>query len=231
MRLRLTPARRRGTEILDDPATSDEVRARSMRDVTRSNALFGGTRVATRAFAAFVSTLPKSAVLLDVGTGLGDVPATLVRDASRAGVSLKALGLERSIDLARRARERLAGCCVADACRIPLRDDAVDVVCCSQLLHHFRDDDARTLIAELQRVSRGWVIVAELRRSWLAAGGFWAASTGLRFHPVTRHDGVTSVLRGFTPRELTALVQSATGVTPTVRMGVFWRISAVWRKR
>jgi ubiquinone/menaquinone biosynthesis C-methylase UbiE len=122
------------------------------------------------------------------------------------------------------------GVVVGDALRLPLGDDSVDVVLCSQLLHHFVEADARRLIAELQRVSVGWVVINDLRRSWVAAGGFWLASVALRFHPVTRHDGVTSVLRGFTASELAALVYDAAGARPDVRRAPFWRLSASWSK-
>jgi hypothetical protein len=74
------------------------------------------------------------------------------------------------------------------------------------------------------------VVIADIRRSWLAAGGFWIASTALRFHPVTRHDGVVSVLRGFTTRELATLIQRAVGVDARIEQGLFWRLSAVWPK-
>ena len=62
------------------------------------------------------------------------------------------------------------------------------------------------------------------------AAGFWIASTALRFHPVTRHDGVVSVLRGFTTAELRALVRAATGTVPRLRRALFWRLTAIWWK-
>ena len=40
----LVPSRRRGSEILDDPATDPAVRERSLHDVRRSNVLLGGLR-------------------------------------------------------------------------------------------------------------------------------------------------------------------------------------------
>ena len=83
-------------------------------------------------------------------------------------------------------------------------------------------------IAELHRVSKRWVIISDLRRSWLAAGGWWLASVALGFHSVSRHDGVTSVLRGFTAGELAALVHETTGATAEVRHGPFWRLNARW---
>lgn len=224
----LTPARRRGVEILDDPTTPREIRHRTMLDVTRSNTLFGGTRMVMAALRSVLPLLPKNALLLDVGTGLGDIPASAIREARRAKVSLKTIGLDVTESPLRTARSRLASVVVGDALRLPFADGAVDVVTCSQVLHHFLDGDARRVIAELHRVSRGHVVISDLQRSWFAAAGFWLASVGLRFHRVTRHDGVTSVLRGFTGDELARMVHEVTGTKPTMRRGMFWRVSATW---
>ena len=230
-RLSPTPARRRGVEILDDPRTPPDVRARSMEDIGRANALFGGKRAATRALRGVLAALPREAVLLDVGTGLGDIPAAAVTQARDSGVALSVVVVDIVESLVRAATPRVGAGAVADVSTLPFADDSVDVVTCSQLLHHFTDADARHVIGELHRVSRGWVVVSDLQRSWIAAGGFWIASRGLRFHSVTRRDGVASVLRGFTDGELSSLVLSATGVAPVVRHAAFWRLSAVWSKR
>ena len=141
---------------------------------------------------------------------------------------LIAIGVDVSHLLLRAAGGPLDAAVAGDALRLPVRDRCVDLVLCSQLLHHFETPDALRVIAELHRVSRGWVIVADLGRSWMAAAGFWLAASALRFHPVTRADGVTSVLRGFTGEELQELVRHATGQLPHVRHGRFWRLSATW---
>jgi hypothetical protein len=72
------------------------------------------------------------------------------------------------------------------------------------------------------------VVVSDLRRSWVAAAGFWLASFPLRFHKVTRHDGVLSVLRGYTARELSSAVFEAVGVRPTVHRRMGFRITTSW---
>jgi hypothetical protein len=102
------------------------------------------------------------------------------------------------------------------------------VVTCSQVLHHFRDEEIPIVLAELHRVARRAVIVSDLRRSWLAASGFWLATWPLRFHPVSRHDGLTSVLRGFSPAELASHVSLATGRAAAVRRHLGYRITATW---
>jgi SAM-dependent methyltransferase len=222
-----TPARRRGVEILDDPSIAPDVRQRSIDDVVRSNRLFGGLRAAVRAFQQVLPSLGASATLLDVGTGLGDIPAHTVRAAREAGCALTVIGVDGAASLLGACSNHLAPVC-ADAMTLPFRDSAFDVVMCSQLLHHFADADAERLVREMNRVARRAVIVSDLRRSWLAACGFWLASWPLRFHRVTRHDGVVSVLRGFTAADLTLFVRNAAGVQPTVEHWLGFRLTARW---
>jgi len=116
-----------------------------------------------------------------------------------------------------------------DVLALPFADGAVDVVTCSQLLHHFTDDDAVRALRELSRVARVAVVVGDLRRSWLAASLFWLVSWPLGFHRVTRHDGTLSVLRGFTADELRAMAERAGVPRPEVRRSLGWRLAATWR--
>jgi SAM-dependent methyltransferase len=224
----LTPRRRHGREYLDDPVIGSRVAERSMGDVARSNALFGGAH-AVLAELDDLFRLPLSSFsLLDVGTGLGDIPARIRSRAARRGVTVCTMGLDTSEALALAAHDAALPVLRADARRLPIADRAFDVVLCSQLLHHFRGDDGSILLRELDRVARRRVVVSDIRRSWVAAAGIWLASWPLRFHPVSRHDGVVSVLRGFTLEELAAVVRAAVGVTPRVRRHRGFRVTASW---
>lgn len=227
----LTGARRRGTEYLDDPDVDDLLRARSLADVAHANRFFGGTRAAVKELANALAPLQgdgRRASMLDVGTGLGDIPARAREAAQRVGVTLTAIGVDSALSLAAASRAGVDHAVCADARMLPLSDGAVDLVLCSQLLHHFERADAVRLLRELDRVARTHVVVSDIRRSYVAAAGLWLASFLLRFHPVSRHDGVVSVLRGFTPGELSTLVQEAIGRRPAVRRHRGWRVTASW---
>ena len=224
----LTPPRCRGVEILDDPSIDPALRARSLGDVTRSNRLLGGLRAALVEVRAARRGVVGPLTLLDVGTGLADIPHQAAAEARRAGGSLTAIAVDGAASLLAAARDRVAYAVCANGLALPFRDGSVDVVMCSQLMHHFDDAGARRLIRELNRVARHAVIVADLRRSWIAAAGFWALSFPLGFHRITRHDGVVSVLRGFTTAELAGLVSAETGATPIVRRRLGFRITVRW---
>lgn len=224
----LVPRRRREREILDDPATDPAVRERSLRDVRRSNTLLGGTRAVLAALSRLLPSLHVETTLLDVGTGLADIPRAARSRAQRRGVTLTTFGVDAAESLLRASDGTLDGSVCADVRRLPFGDASVDVVTCSQLLHHFEDVEIPPVLRELDRVARGHVIVSDLRRNWIAACGFWLVSWPLGFHRVTRHDGCLSVLRGFTAEELSRHVLAATGRRAEVRRHLGFRLTVTW---
>lgn len=221
------PARRRGHEILDDASVDTKTRIESIADVTWANRLFGGRRAAVLAVEAAMESTPLT--VLDVGTGLADIPAEIAARASRRGARITTIGLDERADLLVAARARANHMICASVRALPFRSGSIDIVLCSQLLHHFEAADLASVITELNRVARQRVVIADLRRSRFAAAGFWLASFPLRFHPVTRHDGVVSVFRGFTAAELRAAIWRAVGVAPAVRQRAGFRLTASWK--
>lgn len=224
------PARRRGVEILDQDVPA-EIRRRSHRDIALANSLFGGVRAVRAEVEPLLGAGVRELSMLDVGTGTGDIPARLASLAGRRGVQLRVIGLDDHRELVDATREHPIVPVCASALALPFADASVDVVCCSQTLHHFDEPDARALIREMHRVARRRVIIADLRRSRVAAAALWGVSFPLGFHPVSRHDGVVSIFRGYTTDELRALVAEAVGVTPRVRRRAAFRLTASWSPR
>ena len=74
-----------GTELLDDPRADPAAVRRQLRDIARLNALFGGTRAVVKALEPLFKAGKKEGgrgtsmtwTLLDVGTGLGDIPRAI----------------------------------------------------------------------------------------------------------------------------------------------------------
>ncbi|MEP7344977.1 MAG: methyltransferase domain-containing protein [Gemmatimonadaceae bacterium] len=226
----LTPSRQRGIEHLDAPDVDPGVRRRSHRDIQLSNVLFGAIRALLAEFERVLPALPKEATLLDVGTGVGDIPARATKAARRHGVELTAVGLDCVPELVATSTHRIPMGVCANALELPFADHCIDVVCCSQVLHHFEEPEAITMLREMHRVARHYVIVSDLRRSWLAVAGLWGVSFPLGFHPVSRHDGVVSILRGFTTGELRTMVRRAVGAEADVRSRIGFRVTATWAR-
>lgn len=225
-----TPTRRRGHEILDDPASDPVLAERSLRDVALANLLFGGRQAILREVREVLSHIPAGSPLhlLDIGTGMGDIPRAAQRVAARDHRQLSTIGLELAPALAHVARRVCTHAVAGNALALPFADASIDIVTCSQVLHHFEDHTAECLLRECTRVARRAVIVGDLRRSWLAVAGLWSSSFVLGFHPVSRHDGVVSILRGYTRTELSTLIARATGHRAAVRHALGWRVTATW---
>jgi 2-polyprenyl-3-methyl-5-hydroxy-6-metoxy-1,4-benzoquinol methylase len=223
----LTPARRRGVEWLDIDRDAT-LQRRSHRDIALANRLFGGTHAVQAELAPYLRQRGSSASLLDVGTGTGDIPDRLRKVAASRQVALQVVGVDGRLELVKATREwPVPGVC-ADALALPFAARSFDFCLASQVLHHFTHEEAIQLVREMHRVARRRVVIADLRRSWVAAAGLWLVSFPLGFHRVSRHDGVVSILRGFEASELRELVRQAVGVVPDVRRRMGWRVTASW---
>jgi hypothetical protein len=228
-----------GTELLDDPRADPRAVRRELRDIARLNGLFGGTRAVVRELETIFEKGKREAgrgksatwTLLDVGTGLGDIPRAAAAAARRRGITLRLIGVELNRAAAAAAREMdgvdQLKLILADGGALPLRPRSVDIVIVSQVLHHLPRDVAVRWIATFGSLARRAVILADLRRSRVAMLALWFASYPLGFSGVTRHDGIVSLRRGYTRREFNEmLVEAAVG--PVARRRPGFRIVAAW---
>ncbi len=219
-----------GVEALDTPTLDQETTRATLADIATANLLFGGQSAVGWGVDQLLdgSTMPPALTVLDVGAGLGDVLIHLQHRLEREAVRVRALALDWHRTAARLSAARGLPSVTADALALPLADKAVDIVIASQLLHHFSRHAARNVIRELDRVARLGVVVADIRRTFVARWGIWFAAVLLGFHRVSRRDGVLSVRRGFTLPELAALIEEA-GVSADVRRRPGFRLVAHWR--
>jgi SAM-dependent methyltransferase len=221
--------RRLGAELLDDPGASASAVETSLRNIARANRWFGGTAALCWGLGRVLRDIPPGTrlTLLDIGSGLGDVPRAATAWAARRGVRLAAVGLERHPGAARLAAARGLPTMVGCAGAPPVSEKSVDIVSVCMVAHHFEPESVVELFRTCDRLARHAVIVADLRRAGLAVAAFRCGARLLRFDPVTTVDGVTSIRRGFTPSELGRLLARAS-VAGTVARRPGWRLVATW---
>lgn len=221
-----------GEELLDDPEANPAAVAESLRNIARANRWFGGAAAVRY---GLQQTLGReragtTLTLLDLGTGLGDLPGAAVRWGVTRGIHLRPIGIEVNRIAAGLACRGGVPTALACAGAPPVRDKSVDVVLVSQVAHHLTGASVVHLLRTCDRLARRAVIVADLRRNRLAGPAFWCGARLLRFDGVTVADGLTSIRRGFSRRELLGLMAQA-GIVGRVDQRLGFRLVATWAPR
>ena len=202
-------------ELLDERAGSAAEEAEAYRLLEQVNLRLGGYGATFRALAGLFDSWPEDAPLdfVDIAGGDGAFADKLVRWARDRGRPAHALVVDLNPVALDVARARPAVRVVrADALRLPLADGSADCVHCAAFFHHLGVDQARALLVEMCRVSRGVVVVNDLVRSWVATGAIWALARLLTDNRLVQYDGPLSVRKSFVPDELRSLAH-AVGTT------------------
>lgn len=218
-----------GAELLDDPSANPAVVARSLRNIGRANWWFGGAAAVRFGLARTLAGVPRGTTLslLDLGTGLGDLPQVAARWGAARGIRMVPVGLELSRVAATLASAGGLPTALACAGAPPIRDKSVDVVLVSQVAHHLTSASVVDLLQTCDRLARRAAIVADLRRSAVARPAFWCGARLLAFDPVTIADGITSIRRGFSLPEMRSLMVLA-GLDGRVDRRPGFRLVATW---
>jgi 2-polyprenyl-3-methyl-5-hydroxy-6-metoxy-1,4-benzoquinol methylase len=206
------PARRESLELLDRPEAVLADLPQNLRDIRLLNRWLGGAAIATRSVFSLLGP-KKHATLLDVATGSADIPVALLNAAGRDGKSLDITALDISPPVLEQARdvigEKQVRIVRGDARALPWPDSTFEIVLCCLALHHFEPVEATSVLSEMWRVSRYGIAVVDLRRSYAAYACTWLVTRVLVRNRITRHDGPLSVLRAYTPQELSGLARDA----------------------
>jgi 2-polyprenyl-3-methyl-5-hydroxy-6-metoxy-1,4-benzoquinol methylase len=221
-----------GEELLDDPSADPAAVATSLRNIGRANRWFGGATAVRFGLARTLAGVPPGTTLrlLDLGTGLGDLPQVAVRWARSRGIRIVPIGLELNRVAATLAAGGGVPTALACAGAPPVRDKSVDVVLVSQVAHHLTRASVVELLRTCNRLARRAVIVADLRRSPIAPTIFWCGARAFGFDPVTVADGMTSIRRGFSRDEMRSLMARA-GIEGRVYRRPGFRLVATWLPR
>lgn len=194
----LTPKRIDEPELLDEHDAPRDRMERSLRDLRRFNSLYGGSSVYRRLLRR-VTPPPKS--ILDIATGTADSIESV--PGFRVGVDFK---IDHLLYMRNGSQVHRV---VADALRLPFRDNAFDVVTSAHFFHHLTPDENRRMLRDALRIGRRGVIVNDTRRHYIPY--LFVRLLGLLrlVGPITRNDAPASVLRGYTIDEVRAIAKDA----------------------
>lgn len=199
----------------------------ALADLRRINRLFGGFSSMT----TILERVARSAGLrrlsfLDVAGGSGEVAAEACERLRHRGIELEAVVMDRAPS---HLRPRLPGV-AGDACALPFRDGAFDVVGSNLFVHHLDPEAIRVFAQEALRVSRLALVVNDLRRSALHLALVYAGLPLFR-SPMTHQDAPASVRAAFTIDEMCAILRGTSAARLETSTHYLYRMGVIAWKR
>jgi ubiquinone/menaquinone biosynthesis C-methylase UbiE len=177
----------------------------------------------------------RSGVLLDVGTGPGNIPRKLLRRSP----ALHVVGVDLSPAMIRAAREAArreglaprASFLLADAARLPFAAASFDSVISNSLLHHLTQPAA--VFDEMARVVKpgGRILLRDLRRPGRLAFRFHVAWFGRYYSGLMKTLYVNSVRAAYTGPELRRLLDQSRLAAAQVFFHGGTHLGFVWEGR
>src|SRR5437868_458291 len=149
----------------------------------------------------------------DLATGSGDIPRLIVEWARARNIKIEIHALDQqlaTIEIARRLSASYPEITFINCDLLEWNPaDSYDIVLLSLALHHFSDNDAVDVLRKCRELSRGAVLVSDLRRArWLSAGIYLLTATIYR-EPMTKNDARISAERAFSFCEMRQLAERA----------------------
>lgn len=195
------------TERMDDP-DCDPVRLR--RTLVRFdlvNRLFSGWAHAYKTMVRpALGRPPRRVRVLDIGCGGGDVLHRIVNMARRDGFNVSGLGIDpdsRALAVAR-DKVRVPGIEFRELHSSDLvrAGERFDIVISNHLLHHLTDRELQDVLRDSEMLATSLALHSDIARGRLAYYGFAFAVTPIAPGTLLRVDGLRSIRRSYTKREL-----------------------------
>ncbi len=193
---------------MDRPQPVSRELKRDLANLRSLNRWFGSHRLVRKFLRRW---LRDDVTILDLATASGDIPRLTVDLARAKGVRVSVMAIDQmpaTIEIARELSRDYPEINLAQADLFACSGQ-YDIVLCSLALHHFSEDDAVRVLRKCAELSRGAVLVGDLRRGRLLSFGVWLVTALIYRAPMTKTDGRLSAARAFSFREMRALAERA----------------------
>jgi ubiquinone/menaquinone biosynthesis C-methylase UbiE len=198
-------------ELMDRPQPVTVELESDLRNLRQLNRYFGSYRLVEHFLRRWLKPQTKTRIL-DFATGSGDIPRLIVDHARKidAEVTIDAVDQQAStIEIARGLSRDYPEIEFIPGDVLTFSRERYDMVLCSLALHHFAENDAVALLKHCRALSKRYVLVADLRRGWLASAGVRLLTTLFFRQEMTQVDARLSAARAFSFAEMRSLAERA----------------------
>ncbi|OOG77558.1 methyltransferase domain-containing protein [Flavobacterium sp. A45] len=203
------------SEIMDDFQMEGDVLKEALDKIAQINQLLGGNKLTLRGAAKLLKKVPASnqVTIVDVGCGNGDMLRRLADFGFQNNLNLQLIGIDANkftvnyaADLSRKYSNITYRC--EDVFDESFSEMKYDIVLCTLILHHFKNEDIIKLLKLFNKNSKLGFVINDLHRNTVAYRLFQALCFVFRLNEMSRKDGLTSILRGFKKHELVAFSEN-----------------------
>ena len=178
-------------EWMDKPQPVSAELMGDLRNLRRLNRFFGSYALINRFLERWVEPGAHLRVL-DLATGSGDIPRLVAHYARRVGATVSVVAIdqqESTLEIARSLSTYYPEVEFKSGDILKFGNDGeYDIVLSTLVLHHFAEDAAVQVLERCRRLSRKYVLVSDLRRSWFTSIGVYLLTALIFRAPMTRND-------------------------------------------
>ena len=195
-------------ELMDDPSLDAVTLQQALNEVTLVNRILGGNKVTTHGLDYFFEKFPKRQYsIADMGCGDGATLRTVADYCRKKGISVSLWGYDfnpKSIALAREKSTDYPEIQfeVQDILKLDADHFSYDIILSVLTMHHFTNAEIDRFLNQFLQLSRLGVVINDLQRSRLAYVLFKGFSRVFMRSHIARYDGLISIKRAFTKKEL-----------------------------
>ena len=196
-------------EEMDDFSMKGEILRDALDKIANINQLLGGNRLTLCGVLKLIRTISKNEIItiLDVGCGNGDMLRKLAEYGYKNNLNFQLIGIDANnftISHAKQSSENYSNISFLchDVFEESFRELKYDIVLCTLTLHHFKDKQTINLLNVFYTNSKIGIVINDLHRNAIAYRLFQVICFVFNLNKMSKDDGLISILRGFTKKEL-----------------------------
>lgn len=196
-------------EKMDDFSMKGEILRDALDKIANINQLLGGNRLTLYGVQKLIRNISKNEIItiLDVGCGNGDMLRKLAEYGYKNNLNFQLIGIDANnftINHAKQLSENYSNISFLchDIFEESFRELKYDIVLCTLTLHHFKDNQIINLLNVFYTNSKIGIVINDLHRNAIAYRLFQVICFVFNLNKMSRDDGLISILRGFTKKEL-----------------------------
>jgi 2-polyprenyl-3-methyl-5-hydroxy-6-metoxy-1,4-benzoquinol methylase len=191
-------------EMMDDFSINDERIDSALKELKIINKYLGGNFATKKGLQKILTKIPSknSLKILDAGGGASDILLSF------KDLNLKIFSADLNKRITKYIKENSPEVEVvcADVFKLPFKQKQFDAIHLSLFLHHFKEEEVREILLQLEHLTKYGMIINDLQRSIFAFWGIKILTALFSKSEFVKNDGPLSVKRGFKKNELVKIL-------------------------